>query len=101
MDIFNDTFLLTEFELNKMGRMKAILQRMNNSIFEEPVQLMAQNILGVTDFLREKIAAAGGDRRVRSLSVIPAVDGKPYYKDRLVIIGDPISLSQTQPALTR
>ena len=28
----NDTFLLT-FELNKMGRMKAILQRMNNSIF--------------------------------------------------------------------
>ena len=45
----NDTFLLT-FELNKMGRMKAILQRMNNSIFEEPVQLM-ENILGVTDFL--------------------------------------------------
>ncbi len=59
----NDTFLLT-FELNKMGRMKAILQRMNNSIFEEPVQLM-ENILGVTDFLREKIAAAGVIRRVR------------------------------------
>ena len=36
----NDTFLLT-FELNKMGRMKVILQRMNNSIFEEPVQLKA------------------------------------------------------------
>ena len=75
----NDTFLLT-FELNKMGRMKAILQRMNNSIFEEPVQLM-ENILGVTDFLREKIAAAGGDPTRETLSVIPAVDGKPYYKD--------------------
>ena len=60
----NDTFLLT-FELNKMGRMKAILQRMNNSIFEEPVQLM-ENII----------------------------------KIRLVIIGDPISLSRTRPALT-
>ena len=75
----NDTFLLT-FELNKMGRMKAILQRMNNSIFEEPVQLM-ENILGVTDFLREKIAAAGGDPTRETLSVIPALDGKPYYKD--------------------
>ena len=75
----NDTFLLT-FELNKMGRMKAILQRMNNSIFEEPVQLM-ENILGVTDFLREKITAAGGDPTRETLSVIPALDGKPYYKD--------------------
>ena len=40
----NDTFLLT-FELNKMGRMKAILQRMNNSIFEEPVQLEFNKVI--------------------------------------------------------
>ena len=40
-----------------------------------------ENILGVTDFLREKIAAAGGDPTRETLSVIPAVDGKPYYKD--------------------
>lgn len=75
----NDTFLLT-FEVKKMGRMKVILQRMNTSIFEKPVQLM-ENILGVTEFLRKKIEAAGGDPTRETLNVIPAVDGKPYYQD--------------------
>ena len=60
-----------------------------------------ENILGVTDFLREKIAAAGGDPTRETLSVIPAVDGKPYYKICSAIIGDPISLSRTRRALTR
>lgn len=75
----NDTFLLT-FELKKMGRMKVILQRMNSSIFKDPIHLM-DNILGVTSFLRDKIIENGGDPERETLNVIPALDGKPYYKD--------------------
>ncbi len=75
----NDTFLLT-FEVRKMGRMKVILQRMNKKVFEDPVLLM-ENIMGVTSYLRDKITESGGDPDRETLSVIPALDGKPFYKD--------------------
>lgn len=75
----NDTFLLT-FEVRKMGRMKVILQRMNKKVFEDPVLLM-ENIMGVTSYLRDKIAESGGDPDRETLNVIPALDGKPFYKD--------------------
>ncbi len=75
----NDTFLLT-FELRRMGKMKVILQRMNQNVFHNPVELM-ENIVGVTTFLREKIIRNGGDPERETLNVIPAVDGKPYYQD--------------------
>lgn len=75
----NDTFLLT-FEVKKMGRMKVILQRMNQKVFKNPIELM-ENIVGVTTYLREMIIRAGGDPDRETLNVIPAKDGKPYYKD--------------------
>ena len=75
----NDTFLLTS-EVRKMGRMKVILQRMNKKVFEDPVLLM-ENIMGVTSYLRDKITESGGDPDRETLSVIPALDGKPFYKD--------------------
>ncbi len=75
----NDTFLLT-FALKKMGRMKVILQRMNQKVFSNPVELM-ENITGVTSYLREQIIRAGGDPDRETLNVIPALDGKPYYQD--------------------
>ncbi|MDO4473695.1 MAG: aminoglycoside phosphotransferase family protein [Eubacteriales bacterium] len=75
----NDTFLLT-FEVKKMGKIKAILQRMNQNVFNNPIELM-ENIVGVTSYLREKIIEQGGDPERETLNVIPATDGKPYYKD--------------------
>lgn len=62
------------------GQRRYILQRMNQSIFSDPVRLM-ENITGVTAFLRKKIIAAGGDPERETLNVIPAKDGKPYYVD--------------------
>ena len=58
---------------------KYILQRINHAIFKNPEQVMS-NILGVTEFLREKIIAEGGDPNRETLTVIKTVDGKSYYK---------------------
>lgn len=66
----NDTYLVT------MPRY--ILQRINTSIFTKPDELM-ENIENVTAFLREKIAAAGGDADRGTLTVVPAKDGRNYY----------------------
>lgn len=75
----NDTFLLT-FEVRRMGHLNVILQRMNKRVFANPVQLM-DNIMGVTGYLREKIAESGGNPERETLTIIPATDGKPYYQD--------------------
>ena len=54
----NDTFLLT-YE-TKEGSRRYILQRMNHSIFKKPQQLM-DNVVNVTQYLREVIRKQGGD----------------------------------------
>ncbi len=67
----NDTFLTAAHNY--------ILQRINTSIFRNPDELM-DNIENVTAFLREKIVAAGGNPDRETLTVIPTIDGKKYYK---------------------
>ena len=57
-----------------------ILQRMSSAAFKHPEQLMA-NIIGITDFLGEKIKAAGGDRSREAMEVIRTKNGEPYYTD--------------------
>ena len=51
-----------------------ILQRINTSVFNNPTALM-ENIENVTAFLREKIAASGGDPDKETLTVIKTADG--------------------------
>lgn len=75
----NDTFLLT-YQVGRMGRLKVILQCMNKSVFPKPVEVM-ENVVHITDFLREKIEAAGGDYLRETLNVIPTRDGKPCYQE--------------------
>lgn len=67
----NDTYLVTA--------RKYILQRINTSIFKNPDELM-ENIENVTVFLKRKIEAAGGDTERETLTVVPTIDGKRYYK---------------------
>ena len=67
----NDTYLAT------MPRY--ILQRINTSIFSDP-DLLMENIDNVTGFLREKIAADGGNPDRGTLTIIPAKDGGRYYR---------------------
>ena len=57
-----------------------ILQKINTSIFKRPDQVM-QNIVAVTEHLRKKIIANGGDPMRETLTVIPTKDGKSFYED--------------------
>jgi Ser/Thr protein kinase RdoA (MazF antagonist) len=75
----NDTYLLT-YSVGKMGCIRIILQRMNKNVFPKPVELM-ENIVNVTSFLHDKIIENGGDPYRETLNVIPAKDGRYYYKE--------------------
>lgn len=75
----NDTYLLT-YAIGRMGCVRVILQRMNRNVFPDPVALM-ENVVNVTSFLHEKILESGGDPYRETLNVIPAIDGKSYYKE--------------------
>ncbi|MGA2029502.1 MAG: aminoglycoside phosphotransferase family protein [Verrucomicrobiota bacterium] len=56
-----------------------IFQRINHSIFKNPVALM-ENIQRVTKHLGGKISGERDQNR-RVLTIIPALDGRPFYRD--------------------
>lgn len=74
--LINDTFLVETEE----GFPNYILQKKNKNIFCN-VPAMMDNIQKVTDHLKKKIVAGGGDPLREALTIIPAVDNKLYYKD--------------------
>jgi len=69
----NDTFLV-------IADKRYILQRMNTSIFTKPEELM-ENIVGVTEHIRSKTEKIGGDVDRCSLSVVPTLEKKCFFKD--------------------
>ena len=71
----NDTFLVVREK-------RYILQRMNHQIFTDPKGMM-DNILGVTEHIREKARKKGGDVERCSLTVVPTIDGEYFYKDSI------------------
>ena len=72
----NDTYFVNCGE----GFPRYILQRVNTSIFKNPIELMA-NIKGVCSHVAKKVSAVGGnpDREVRK--IIETKDGGDYYID--------------------
>ena len=75
----NDTVRLT-CALENGGQKRYILQRMNDGIFKNPVELM-ENVMNVTSFLRKKIVERGGDPERETLNVIRTVGGDNFLKD--------------------
>ena len=69
----NDTFLV-------VAEQRYILQRMNTKVFPHPEELM-ENIIGVTEHIRNKVQALGGDARRASLVVVPTQSGEPFFCD--------------------
>ena len=92
----NDTFA-SSFRTDR-GVMRYIHQRINHHIFREPEQVMA-NIVRVTRYAAERIAAAGGDPARETLTVIPAPMAGPTTAQRTAITGAPTSSSRA-PAPT-
>lgn len=77
----NDTFLLKCKEENGIEH-DYVLQRMNHEIFKVPEELV-ENISGVTQHLKAKIVANGGDFMRETLNMLETLDGKFYYKDSI------------------
>lgn len=75
----NDTFLL-RYETPEGGEKKYIFQRMNHAIFKNP-RLLMENIVNVTEYLREKILAQGGDAERETLRVVRTKTGASYETD--------------------
>lgn len=75
----NDTFLMT-LRKDDGSEGRVILQRMNESIFKKPIELM-ENIMNVTSFLRDEIVKRGGDPERETLNVIHTKAGDPYFVD--------------------
>ena len=57
-----------------------LVQEINTYVFKDYDGLM-KNVIGVTEFLRKKVAENGGDTKRECLTVIPTAEGKPYYLD--------------------
>jgi len=57
-----------------------VLQKINTNVFTRPVEVV-ENMANVCAFLKEKIAAEGGDVERETLTLVPALDGKLYYSD--------------------
>ena len=75
----NDPFCVYIQEDNGDCR-RYILQRMSTAAFKHPDQLMA-NIVGVTDYLSQKIRAEGGDPTRETLTVKRTIQGETFYMD--------------------
>ena len=72
----NETYLAT---VNDNGEtVRYILQKINKSLFKDVDKLMS-NIVGVTEFIRKKVAQKGGDPNREVLTVVYTKDKKPYY----------------------
>lgn len=68
----NDTYLCESSP-------RYILQRINSNVFKKPWEVM-ENIFNVTEHLRNKIKAAGGNADRETLTVIPTWEGESFYK---------------------
>ena len=96
----NDTKLVT----NKVGdkTVQYVLQKINKNVFKRP-DLLMENYVGVTKFIRAKIEKMGGDPLREVLNAIPAKDGKPYVIDEngdfwrlLVYVTDSMSYDKVE-----
>ena len=75
----NDTFCVL-CQPQEGDCIRYILQGLSLAAFPHPEELM-ENFVGVTSYLREKIAADGGDPLRETLSLVKTKDGKNFYTD--------------------
>ena len=93
----NDTRLVT-----MDNGVQYVLQRINKNVFKRP-DLLMENYVGVTKFIRKKIEEMGGDPLREVLNAIPTKDGKPYTIDEegqywrlLVYVTESMSYDQVE-----
>ena len=96
----NETKLVTVKTEN--GNFQYVLQRINKNVFKQP-ELLMDNYVGVTKFIRKKIEEMGGDPLREVINAIYSKDGKPYVIDEegqywrlLVYVTDSMSYDKVE-----
>ncbi len=75
----NDTYCIWVDQAGQ--RIRYILQRLNQNVFKQPVPLM-ENVKRVTDHALSQLKESNcAEAYRRTLTLIPAIDGKPYAID--------------------
>ena len=74
----NDTYV-AYFRTSSTHVRRYLMQRINHKVFREPARLM-RNVAAVTEYLREKITAAGGDPERETLTIIPTIEGRSCHR---------------------
>jgi Ser/Thr protein kinase RdoA (MazF antagonist) len=75
----NDTYCVTFDQAGQ--RVRHVVQRINHNVFKDPLRLM-ENIERVTRHALATLKAAGNPQAYRrTLTCIPALDGKPFTTD--------------------
>lgn len=62
------------------GKERYILQGINKTVFPQPEELM-ENVVKVTLYLKDMIEKSGGNPDRETLTLVPALDGKSFFKD--------------------
>lgn len=75
----NNTFML-RFQAADGSEEKYLLQLINTHVFQQP-ELLMENIVRVTEYLRTIIARQGGDPQRETLRVFFTKDKRPYFLD--------------------
>ena len=73
----NDTFVV-EYDVEGKKE-KYLLQWINHNVFKKPVEVM-ENVVGVTEHIKKKVAEAGGDTEREVLTVFKTSNGENYVK---------------------
>jgi hypothetical protein len=74
----NDTYAVRYTSADGTSR-RYILQRINHHVFRYPVRLM-QNMVAVSDHIRTRVAAAGGDPDRGAVTVVPTREGAHFFQ---------------------
>ena len=71
----NDTFVV-EYDVEGKTE-KYLLQWINHNVFKKPIEVM-ENVVGVTEHIKKKIAESGGDTEREVLTVFKTKAGENY-----------------------
>jgi len=77
----NDTFAVV-CRADNGSETRYVLQRINHDIFKNPVQVM-NNVVYITEFLREKLSAAGQDPERGTISYLRMPGGGYCFRDAI------------------
>lgn len=75
----NDTYVV-KFQSGNGKTKPYTLQRINTNVFKNPDELM-ENIINITGYIRDAVIREGGDPSRETLTLIPTIEGRAYYRD--------------------